>query len=481
LSNDFDTIIIGSGIGGLTCGAFLAKHGKRVAVCEKHFQIGGYAQNFSRKGFVFDSSVHSVSMADHGFVCGLLSRLNIRDNVTIVPNISTMHIISPHLDYSVPADLAKLTEKLNRDFPGEKESVAALFSDMQVQLSRYKGTQDYGESQARPVSPDVDYAEASLSYGDYIARFIKNKTLQHLFHSIWPFGGTPPSDAPVFHAFIFMVHALEGSHHVKGGFSKLADALAGVITKNGGEVKTKWPVCTMRVDPDKTVCAVVNPAGQELTAESFVSNISPYILHHSIIPERFRSKLWLSRLAKLKPSVSAVCVYLGIQGDVSDIVPDNITFWFNSQDHDAIYKRIVGGAPDIIDHLLIMRPSEAKEKSTLTLIFFVRSDAYGDWGEAKKEIANRMLEKALSLLGNFNDRIRVIETASPATFERYTGNTGGALYGFENVRDLYGQSKTPLTTHLRNLYQSGHWTISGAGIYNVMASGAAVAAKILNR
>lgn len=481
MSNDFDVIIIGAGIGGLTCGAVLAKKGMRVAVCERHSKIGGYAQNFSRKGFTFDSSVHSVSMADHGFICGLLSRLGVRDRLTITPNTSVMHIVSPALRYSVPAEIQGLTETLCRDFPHERAAVTALLADMQDQFRKYKGQLQEGEYPT-PHSPSlVDIEESTLSYKDYIARFILDKKLAHVFNSIWPFAGVSPSYAPIFNALVFIAYVIDGSHHVNGGFAALADALAAAIAGNKGEVITRWPACCLRVDRNKTVRAVVNTDGRELTADAFVSNISPFTLHRSLLPEPFRSRIWLKRLERLRPSVSAVCAYLGIMGDASDIVKDNITFWFSSEDHDAIYTRVLSGPADVIDHLLVMRPPYGGGNSTLTLMCFARPSASNRWKTAKKNIANAMIDKAVSLFGDFTARIAVVETASPDTFARYTENTGGALYGFENVKDLYGQSKLPSTTHLRNLYQVGHWTKSGSGIYNVMSSGDAVAAMILNR
>jgi phytoene dehydrogenase-like protein len=484
LSNNFDAIIIGAGIGGLTCAAFLAKQGMRVAVCEKHSQIGGYAQNFTRKGFTFDSCVHSVSMADSGFICGLLKSLGIRDDLVITPNTCSMHVMTPQTRYSVPADLQTLKELFCRDFPQEKDSIAALLSEMTKNFSRFK--KDLGPRKIPPDSSTdipVDVSELTCSYQEYIARFIKDKTLQHLFYSVWPFAGNSPSYAPIFNALIFIVHALEGSHHVKGGFAALAGALARVVTRNNGTIMTRWPVCGLRIaaGTGKTASAVVNARGEELTARFFVSNISPYILHRSLLPQDARNRLWLKRLEMLRPSVSAVCVYLGIQGDASDIVKDNVTFWFASDDHEAVYSRILSGPPETIDHLLVMRPPDSRHESTMTLIFFARADAVDTWKEAKKTISSAMVQKAFALFGDFSARIRVSEAASPGTLERYTGNTGGALYGFDNARDLYGQSKLPLTTHIRNLYQAGHWTKSGSGIYNVMSSGSAVAAMILNR
>jgi prolycopene isomerase len=67
--------------------------------------------------------------------------------------------------------------------------------------------------------------------------------------------------------------------------------------------------------------------------------------------------------------------------------------------------------------------------------------------------------------------VEVMETGSPATLERYTANTAGALYGFENTCEMYGEAKLPIRTHLTNLYQVGHWGKPGGGVVNVMTSG----------
>ena len=53
--NNYDVIIIGSGIGGLCCGSILALSGKKVLICEAHSVPGGVAHSFKRKGYTFES------------------------------------------------------------------------------------------------------------------------------------------------------------------------------------------------------------------------------------------------------------------------------------------------------------------------------------------------------------------------------------------------------------------------------------------
>lgn len=57
----YDTIIIGSGIGGLACAAALTKLGHKVLVLEQHNIAGGLTQTFSRKGFTWDVGVHKTT------------------------------------------------------------------------------------------------------------------------------------------------------------------------------------------------------------------------------------------------------------------------------------------------------------------------------------------------------------------------------------------------------------------------------------
>ena len=82
--NGKDVIIIGSGLGGLSSGVFLAKAGYRVVVLEQSTQIGGCLQCFKRKGVKFETGMHFIGSADKGQILYKLMRnLEIEDKVQL--------------------------------------------------------------------------------------------------------------------------------------------------------------------------------------------------------------------------------------------------------------------------------------------------------------------------------------------------------------------------------------------------------------
>jgi len=85
--DEYDVIIVGSGIGGLSCGAILSKRGYKVLVLEQHYQVGGYCSSFTRKGFIFNSGVEDVSgLWERGPITYLLRELGLKKDDLFVKN-----------------------------------------------------------------------------------------------------------------------------------------------------------------------------------------------------------------------------------------------------------------------------------------------------------------------------------------------------------------------------------------------------------
>lgn len=477
--NTFDAIVIGSGIGGLTCGAFLARSDKKVLVLEQHSKLGGYAHNFKRRGYVFESGIHSVPMGPQGLIQHLLELLGVAQNITIEPLNSMYRFILPDLNYAIPMQHEEIIASLEQRFPHQRDGLKNLFDDLRhfyavLAKPAFSFETNFVEEDTAFVS-----AYHNRTLANYISSFITDPLLQQVFYSMWPYAGVTPASAPaVFFAMMWSLHFLEGSHFVKGGFSSLAKALGSVIQHHGGELHMREAAERVLVEDGK-FCGVITSTGDEYRAALCVSNISPYTLHGQLIADAPKRKLWMRRLSRLKPSVSCVAAYIGIKGNLDSLIDDNITFWYEHSDHEKMFANSMHTTQAPLDHLVVLKTSQQETPDTLTLMRFMHADASGNWAEDKKQLGEAMLAKACELYPGLSAMIDYVEYASPATFERYTRNTAGALYGFENTADMYGEAKLPIKTYLPNLFQVGHWGKPGGGVWNVMLNGYTASKLIL--
>ncbi len=104
----YDVVNIGSGMGGLTCGALLAKRGYKPLILEQGRRVGGYNSSFFRQGFLFNTGVEDVSgLWEKGSLTFLFKQLGWEKNEFFVPNHERIIFDRRHLDFS--GDLKDLT------------------------------------------------------------------------------------------------------------------------------------------------------------------------------------------------------------------------------------------------------------------------------------------------------------------------------------------------------------------------------------
>lgn len=475
-----NVVVIGSGIGGLTTGAFLAKQGMHVTVIEKHYQIGGYAHNFSRKGFTWEAAVHTVPLSEDGVVRSILTQLGINDSIETVSHKEMYRVSSPDGEFVMPVAKEDIRSYLYETFPEEKSGLDRFFEDMQEIYDNMFTLFTPDKRGYNDKDPEFAVKFQAKSFQSYLDETFQTERLKNFIGGQWPFVAiTPEKGARLFMSMLFATHFFNGSHTIKGGFAKLAEALAGVIEGAGGEVITRDAVETISCESKKAT-SVRTASGRVFDADIVVSNISPQLLHGSLIEEGARSKRWLRRLKTLEPSLSSVIVYFGMKEGYETLVEGNVICHYDHPNCESIYDYTLAGEEYKEDYLVLLNPIEAINKPILTALTFAKFDGVEDWKSEKMRISEKVLHKLEEVYAGISDYIEYVEVGSPTTFVRYTDNFKGAIYGFENTCDKFKESKMPYATHIKNLYQTGHWTVPGCGIYNVVTNGFTVARQIVD-
>ncbi len=127
-----------------------------------------------------------------------------------------------------------------------------------------------------------------------------------------------------------------------------------------------------------------------------------------------------------------------------------------------------------------MDPSLApKGQHLIMLTTLAPYHLHADWSQAKPDFTAKMLDFADKKISGLKEHVLFIESGSPATLERYTGNHKGSAYGWDVTPEQSGANRLANKAPIDGLYFAGHWTTPGGGVYGVCYSGVQTAQQIL--
>jgi phytoene desaturase len=492
---NYDAIVIGSGIGGLTTAALLAKAGKSVIVLEAHDRPGGYAHGFKRNKYRFDAGVHLISgCGASGYQGGqviykVLKALGVSDGIEFIDIDPFSHVYYPGHISALPQSMEGFVATLAQHFPEERqglESLVRLCLQATEEIARVN-EMVLGEiisggehDSARQLMPTLfQFRKSTLS--EVMDLYIRDPKLCGVFASLWPYLGLPPSKVSfIYWASMLIGYMVDGAYYCKGSFQKLANTLVKGIRQHGGVVQFKSPVDKIIIEDNQVAGIVVK--NTRLNAPVVVSNADMRQTIFNLAGEQSFPGTYVKKIHNMEHSLSIFVVYIATNLDLAKLNIGHESFCYRDFDHDLNFARTTKGevswisitAPTLVDpglapageHLLIL---------TTLLPYSVESS----WQQTKQNYMDVMVDMAAQYIPDLKEHIKFIEGGSPTTMQRYTQNYQGAAYGWDVKPSQVDPVRVKNISPVNGLYFAGHWSSPGCGIYGVSVSGMQVAQNIL--
>jgi len=477
--NKYDVIVVGSGIGGLACGALLSKRGYRVLVLEQHSQVGGYCSSFKRKGFVFNAGVEDVSgLWERGPLTYLLRDLGLKKDDLFVRNTTKFIFKGRGIEAKNLDEFIKLLVEM---FPNERESIHAFFREAEKAYGECYKDVVYGAPLPAEIIVKVFGEKKLLNYPrehphfyDWMNKMYKQKLdeyfrdgdLKALLCALLGYLGTEPEKTLASSALTACVsYYLYGGYFPKGGAQRFADSLKCFIESHGGKVMIRHKVDKILVENGEV--RGVKVGKKIFEAPIIVANANANTTFLELVGEDKLDKKFVDYIKGLKMSPSVFMAFLGVDMDLSS------------------YPTLIKNLDEGIDIVINSNadPSLApRGKASVTILTGANYHDFPERGteeysRKKRRMAEMLIRKAEKVIPDLSRHIIVQDAATPKTFERYTSMPEGALYSFDQS---IGTKRPYFKTPIKGLYLAGASTFPGGGIEAVVISGMICANDICN-
>ncbi|MBN2000122.1 NAD(P)/FAD-dependent oxidoreductase [candidate division KSB1 bacterium] len=495
-TQQYDAIIIGSGLGGLSCAAAFARQGFKVLVLEQHNRPGGYATSFKRPGgFVFDVSLHSTSVPERDGVHNLIPGFPEITDVEFLPHPDLYRVIYPDYDIQVPQrNLEAYINTLAGHFPEEKEGIIGIYDDMlglSDDIQKLSNAGNNVDMSRFPTDFPYLYKCYSKTWGQVVDERIISPKLKAIISSQWGYYGLPPSRlASFYYALPAIGYLKTGGFYPRDRSQKISNALVQFIEQRGGKVMLKTRVGQVLVK-EQAAYGVKTDKGEEFKGKVVISNANAYDTFTKMLKAEPYLTDYIAKWDQYSVSYSSFQIFLGLKQNLvgqSGITSSEI-FYESGYDMDEGYANMqkadvenCGFGVTLYDN--IYHGYSPEGKNTLNIIalqgfshwekyetdyFKGNKTAYRKEKERMADILIHRVEE--TLLPGLSEAIEVKEIGTPLTNVRYTGNYRGAIYGWDQTLNNSGQNRVPHNTPIKNLYLAGAWTKPGHGYGGVLWSG----------
>ncbi|WP_343690222.1 NAD(P)/FAD-dependent oxidoreductase [Chitinophaga sp.] len=488
----YDVIIIGSGLGSLACGAILGKYGYRVCLFEKNRQIGGCLQTYSRDKAIIDSGVHYIGGLAEGQTLHKVFRyLGVIDNMKLqrmdMDGFDHISFGNEQHVYKIAQGRDNFIRQLLADFPKEKEALHAYLHKLEEVCSKFPlFNLRLGGA-----------AEKESVMGEEVSAFLRSVTNNERLQNVLAgnnmlYAGYPDRTPLYVHALVQHSYIESAWKCVDGG-SIIARSLNKTIRAQGGEIIRHTEVKAI-VEKDGKVSHIELEDGREVEGKYFISGLHPARTIGMVKGDGLRNA-YKSRISALENTPGTFMINIVLKPGTFPYLNHNVYHHATSNAWEGIHYT-ADNWPQT--YAIFVSASTGKEKyaDNLSIMTYMRYEDVAQWHDTfntddkpherdasyqafKKEKAEKLLDVVSQQYPYLRSCIHAMYVATPLTYRDYLNIPEGSMYGIVKDAREPLKSMIPAATRLPNLYLTGQ-NLNLHGILGVTMSAVLTCAGLVD-
>ncbi len=456
-------VIIGSGLGGLSCGYILQRNGYDVTILEQGAQIGGCLQCFKRRGVKFETGMHYIGSAAEGQTIDKMMHYFELDRSVRLSALDSSAYNTVNLagrEFRFPNGREAFIEQFSTYFPKERKALVKYMDIVEGIASA--STLGSLTSDGRDVAVDSEYFTRSMD--SVLDELFEDDLLKSALAGDIPLyageeGKTPFSQ----HAFIMNFYN-KSAFRIVGGSDTIVDSLVQSIRVRGGQVMPNKRVVKIHCD-DSRATGVETYDGEFYSADYVISTIHPNrlleMLDTKLIRPAFRA-----RIKNIPQTMSGFVVYVKFKTNEMPYMNTNY-FGYRNATPWGCESYTAENWPKGFLYMHMCHEADAKWAESGVVISYMNMADVEQWAgtsigrrgaeyEAlKRKYAERLIAEVEKFHRGFADSIECYYTSTPLTYQDYTGTEGGSLYGVVKDVNLGAAGRVPYRTKIPNLLLAG--------------------------